>query len=179
MPVFATPEPISVTLDVAAANVRFIASDRDDTVVEVRPSRPSRSGDVRAAEQAEIEFADGRLRVRTTRSWRTWLPVTESVDVTIELPSGSDVMGDHRLRQPRAEGRLGVRVKTGAGDITLDQAGPLDLRTGAGTVSIAVASGTWTSSASGSVRIRRSTAAPRSRTPTVTPRSARSPASFG
>ncbi len=31
MPVFATPEPISVTLDVAAANVRFIASDRDDT----------------------------------------------------------------------------------------------------------------------------------------------------
>ncbi len=157
MPVFATPEPISVTLDVAAANVRFIASDRDDTFVEVRPSRPARSGDVRAAEQAEIEFADGRLRVRTTKSWRTWLPVTESVDVTIELPSGSDVRGEIAYGHLRAEGRLATcAVKTGAGDITLDQAGPLELRTGAGTVSIAVATGhSAVESASGSVRIRR------------------------
>ena len=157
MPVFATPEPISVTLDVAAANVRFIASDRDDTLVEVRPTRPSRSGDVRAAEQAEIEFDDGRLRVHTTRSWRTWLPVTESVDVTIELPSGSDVRGAIAYGNLRAEGRLaGCRVKTGAGDITLDQAGPLDLRTGAGTDSIAEAIGHCeVESASGSVRIRR------------------------
>lgn len=157
MPVFATPEPISVTLDVAAANVRFIASDRDDTIVEVRPSRPSRSGDVRAAEQAEIEFADGRLRVRTTKSWRTWLPVTESVEVTIELPAGSNVRGEIAYGHLRADGRLATcAVKTGAGDITLDQAGPLELRTGAGTVSIAVATGnSEVESASGGVRIRR------------------------
>ena len=158
MPVFATPEPISVTLDVAAANVRFIASDRDDTLVEVRPSRPSRSGDVRAAEQAEIEFADGRLRVHTTRSWRTWLPVTESVDVTIELPSGSDVRGAIAYGNLRAEGRLAAfAVKTGAGDITLDQAGPLELSAPAR----APSRSPWRSgtadveSASGSVRIRR------------------------
>ena len=157
MPVFATPEPISVTLDVAAANVRFIAGDREDTVVEVYPSRPSKPADVRAAEQAEIEFADGRLRVRTVRSWRTWLPVTESVDVTIELPTDSDVSGEIAYGNLRAEGRLATcAVKTGAGDITLDQAGPLDLRTGAGTVSIAVATGhSDVQSASGSVRIRR------------------------
>ena len=156
MPVFATPEPISVSLDVAAANVRFIAADRDDTIVEVRPSRPSRSGDVRAAEQAEVGFADGRLRVRTAKSWRTWLPITESVDITIELPSGSDVRGEIAYGNLRAEGRLAAcAVKTGAGDIILDQAGPLAVRTGAGTISIAVATGrSDVESASGSVRIR-------------------------
>ena len=43
MPKFETPEPISVTLDYAVGNVRISASDRTDTVVEVRPSDDPRS----------------------------------------------------------------------------------------------------------------------------------------
>ncbi len=37
MPSFDTPEPISVTAHVGAGSIRFTASDRPDTVVEVRP----------------------------------------------------------------------------------------------------------------------------------------------
>src|SRR3712207_7880717 len=43
MPVFATPEPISVTIDLSVGDVRLVAGDRTDTVVEVRPSDESRS----------------------------------------------------------------------------------------------------------------------------------------
>jgi hypothetical protein len=34
---FATPQPISVELELHLANVRVTASERDDTIVRVRP----------------------------------------------------------------------------------------------------------------------------------------------
>ena len=49
MPNFDTPEPISVTLELGVGDVRIIASDRTDTVVEVRPSDESDESDVKAA----------------------------------------------------------------------------------------------------------------------------------
>jgi len=157
MPIFATPEPISVALDLASANVRFVASDRTDTVVEVRPSRPSKPADVKAAEQAVVEFVDGRLQVQTEKSWRyySWIGIGESVDIVVELPTGSSVQGEIRFGNVRTEGRLGAcAVKTGAGDITLDVAGPIEVRTGAGDVSAAVAIGhADVQTGSGGVRI--------------------------
>jgi hypothetical protein len=38
MPTFDTPEPIAVTIELVVSYVRITASDRTDTVVEVRPS---------------------------------------------------------------------------------------------------------------------------------------------
>jgi hypothetical protein len=49
MPTFATPEAISATVDVIAGDVRIIASDRTDTVVEIQPSNPNKKQDVSAA----------------------------------------------------------------------------------------------------------------------------------
>ena len=51
MTTFATPEPISVHIEIGVGNVRVAASDRTDTVAEVRPSDPSNPDDVRASEQ--------------------------------------------------------------------------------------------------------------------------------
>ena len=42
MPTFDTPEPITVTLELGVGDVRITASDRADTVVEVRPSDPAK-----------------------------------------------------------------------------------------------------------------------------------------
>ena len=58
MPTFDTPEPISATIDVAVGDVRITASDRADTVVEVRPSDASNDEDVKAAEQTRVEYAE-------------------------------------------------------------------------------------------------------------------------
>jgi len=35
MPKFDTPQPITVTVEISAGSVRLVATDRDDTVVEV------------------------------------------------------------------------------------------------------------------------------------------------
>ena len=49
MRTFETPGPISVSLDLGVGDVVLAASDREDTVVDVRPSDPTRTRDVTAA----------------------------------------------------------------------------------------------------------------------------------
>ncbi|MFI6540982.1 hypothetical protein ACIBHY_51605 [Nonomuraea sp. NPDC050547] len=70
MPTFDTPGPISVTVEVAAADVTVSAGASARTTAEVRPRDPAGTSDVAAAERVAVEFADGRLSVKD-RS-RTW-----------------------------------------------------------------------------------------------------------
>ena len=64
MPTFSTPEPITATIDLAAGDVRVLASDRSDTVVEVRPSTSSHEPDVKAAEQTRVEYTAAGLLIK-------------------------------------------------------------------------------------------------------------------
>ena len=90
MPTFGTPAPISVSLDIGAGSVEIIASDRADTVVEVRPTNPAKKIDVGAAEQTRVSYSDGTLTVKAPKNWRQYVVWSEcgSVDVKIELPRG-------------------------------------------------------------------------------------------
>ena len=63
MPTFETPEPIAVRIEAGDGSIRLIATDRADTVVEVRPRDESRSSDVWAAEHTRVDFRDGKLVV--------------------------------------------------------------------------------------------------------------------
>jgi hypothetical protein len=54
MPTFDTPQPISVTVELGVGDLRIVASDRTDTMVEVRPSDPAKKADVTAAEQTRV-----------------------------------------------------------------------------------------------------------------------------
>lgn len=156
MPTFDTPEPISVAVELAVGDVRLTASDRDNTVVEIRPSDESRETDVRAAQQTRVEYTAGRLLVKTPKQRSFGLGKIGSVDVAIELPTGSHVQGDAAVAAFRFAGRLGeCRVKTATGDIQLDHTGPLDLSTGAGAIIVdRVAGHAEISTGSGRVRLR-------------------------
>lgn len=157
MPTYDTPEPISVTVELGVGDVRIAASDRTDTVVDVRPSDPAKKGDISAAEQTRVELANGRLLVKAPKGWRQWTPRGggESIDVQIELPTGSRVWGEAGVAALRCSGRLGeCRYRTGVGDIQLDQAGPVELKTGVGDIAIEqVAGKTEVTTGSGSVGI--------------------------
>ena len=110
-----------------------------DTVVEVRPSDPSKEEDVRAAEETRVEYANGHLLVKGPSGWRQWAPWAghESIDVSIALPTGSDARAEGGVVSLRSRGRIGEsRCKVGVGDIQLDEAGPVDLKTGIGDVSV-------------------------------------------
>jgi DUF4097 and DUF4098 domain-containing protein YvlB len=157
MPTFDTPEPIAAVVDLVVGDARITASDRGDTVVEIRPSDASHDQDVRAAEQTRVEYAAGRLLVRAPRQRSLSIfGKPGSIDVTIDLPAGSHVHGDASVAAFHGAGRLGeCRVKTAAGDIQLEDTGPLDLNTGAGAISVdRVAGPAEVSTGSGRVRLR-------------------------
>ncbi|WP_156756962.1 DUF4097 family beta strand repeat-containing protein [Actinokineospora pegani] len=156
MPVFATPGPISVTIDLYAGTVRLIASDRADTVVEVRPSDESDDSDVKAAQKTRVEHADGALTVRGPRARALdFSRKTRSVDVLIELPEGSAVHSDVTAGDVRGTGSLGVcRFSASLGHFQLDRVDSLRLTTSAGHVTVgAVAGDAEVSTGTGRVRL--------------------------
>jgi hypothetical protein len=139
MPTFDTPEPISVTLELGVGQIRIAATDRTDTSVEIRPTDPAKKGDVTAAQQTRVEYAGGRLLIKAPKGWRqyTFLGGGESVDVQIGLPTGSNLRGEAGMAGLRTTGRLGeCRFKTGFGEVRLDQAGPAQLKTGVGDITV-------------------------------------------
>ncbi|WP_181792995.1 DUF4097 family beta strand repeat-containing protein [Streptomyces sp. WELS2] len=153
MPSFDTPEPISVTARVDAGSIQFTASDRLDTVVEVRARNPKKDLDVRTADQTEVSYASSALTVRTPKS--NLFGRTGVVDVTVELPAGSRVDMTGAWTQVLGEGRLGeVRVKTSSGDVRLDATGPLELTAAHGSITVDRVEGrAEISTSTGSVRV--------------------------
>jgi len=159
MPTFDTPEPISAAIDLVAGDVRLTATDAGATVVTVRPSDASDDDDRKAAAATLVECAGGRLVVRAPRpGLRSWLSPrgVGSIDVTIELPAGSDVHGTGHTASFHCDGRLAdCRIKTGLGSIRLAEAASVSLKSGAGDISADRVTGhAAVMSASGDVRVR-------------------------
>jgi hypothetical protein len=145
MPTYETPEPISVSVELGVGDVRIAASDRTDTVVDVRPSDPDKRADVMAAAQTRVELASGRLVVRAPKGWRQWIPRggQESIEVEIHVPAGSRIEGEVGVASMRCTGRLGeCRVRAGVGDVRIEEAGSVELRTGAGDITLGRIEGT-------------------------------------
>ena len=158
MPTFDTPEPITITVDVIVGDVKIVASDRTDTVVEIRPTDESKKDDVQAAEQTTVDYTAGNLTVKAPRGWRIYTPFggNASIDVAIEVPAGSQLRGSGSVARFLTTGELGqCDIKASVGDIQLDVAGPLDLRTSGGNITVDKAIDRATiSTATGIVRIR-------------------------
>jgi hypothetical protein len=131
MPIFATPDPISVTIELSVGDVRLVASDRTDTVVDVRPTDESDDSDVQATQQTRVEFADGRLTVRGPKARAfDFSKKTRSVAVLVELPTGSAVHAEVALGDVHSAGVLGeCRFKLSVGHFRLDHTGRLRLNT--------------------------------------------------
>ncbi|MCJ0871726.1 DUF4097 family beta strand repeat-containing protein [Streptomyces sp. AP-93] len=133
---FATTAPISTVLDIPAGIVRFIAADRADTAVEVRPADASKGRDVKAAEQTRVEYADGVLRIEASVK-NQYLGASGSIEVTVQLPAGSRVEVKAASAELRGVGRLGDVLFEGAqGSVKLDEAASAQLTLAAGDVSI-------------------------------------------
>jgi DUF4097 and DUF4098 domain-containing protein YvlB len=143
MPNFETPEPISVTLELGVGNVRVTASDRPDTTVDVCPSDESDESDVQAAQRVRVDYVNGVLQVTGPKARVFDLSrKTRSVEVSIDLPSGSQVSGEVQVGGLSGTGRLGeCRFKTSTGNVRLERTGPLRVDTAAGHVTADVVAG--------------------------------------
>lgn len=155
MPRFDTPSPITATIDVAAGYVRIQASDRTDTVVQVLPSDASDPTAVQAAKETQVEYTGGQLLVKAPKNKiRSFFGRFPSLDVNIELPSGSSVDADS-YGELHSEGRLGESAfRTAAGAVRLEETGRLKLHTAAGDVFVGRSSGdVEATTSSGKIRI--------------------------
>lgn len=134
---FDTPDPIAVTLDVPHGSVRVTASKRDDTTVTVRGVQLA---DIAA--KLRVEYAGGQLLVKSAQQrgfgWALdLLRGSESLDIEIELPAGSQVMAKLSAGDYRCEGPLGeTRLVTSYGDIRVDEGGPVQLVTSYGEIQV-------------------------------------------
>ncbi|GHH47969.1 DUF4097 family beta strand repeat-containing protein [Lentzea cavernae] len=157
MPSYDTPDPISVLLDVYAGHVQIVATDRTTTAVDLRPSDSSDSSDVEAAQKTRVDYADGTLIVRGPKRTFDFSRKTRSVDVVIELPTGSKVDLDVTAGSIRTTGVLGeTEADLSAGNINLDRTGRLKADTGAGQVKIGTVTGNAeVKTGSGHIRVGR------------------------
>ncbi|KUM78483.1 DUF4097 family beta strand repeat-containing protein [Streptomyces curacoi] len=159
MPEFTTPEPITVALTMNSGKLSLVAGDRTDTVVRVRPRDESAAADVKAAEQTEVDYAAGRLLVKAPDPH--WLGGilgnSPSIDVTIELPTGSSLQAEVVKVQIHSEGLLEeVRLDSVSGHVHLDRVGTLHAETVSGHITVDDVSGyANVNGVSGKVRVRR------------------------
>jgi DUF4097 and DUF4098 domain-containing protein YvlB len=151
---FHTPTPISARLSLLVAGVRVDASARDTTTVELRPSDPNDPRDVEMVQRTEVEFEDGALSVRSPRSLRSFKP-RGSIEVHVQLPTGSSVRAETATGSFRATGTLGkCRIDTAAGEIAIERARIAKISKAAGQVTIGeVDEATTIESATGEIRI--------------------------
>src|SRR5665648_1155141 len=100
------------------------------------PRRPVQRTAPRSASPRMCEPA-GRLQITAPKGWKRYTPLggREAIDLQIDLPAGSHLRGEADLGAVRCTGRLGeVHLKTGLGEIRLDQAGQVELKTGGGDI---------------------------------------------
>jgi len=136
MQTFATTAPIAALLDIPAGRIQFIAADRADTAVEIRPVDASKNRDVQAAEQTQVEFADGVLRI-SGEARNQIFGASGSVEITVGLPAGSRVEAKAASAEFRGVGRLGdIAFEAAQSDIKLDEAASVRVTTQAGDVTV-------------------------------------------
>jgi Putative adhesin len=152
---FDTPAPISAVLDVPAGRIQFIAADRADTTVEVRPASPAKSRDIKTAEQATVTYADGVLRVTAPAPDNQLVGPSGSLEVTVQLPTGSRVEAKAASTELRGVGRLGDVAFAGAyRQIKIDEAASVRLTATDGDVEVGRLNGpAEISTARGDIRI--------------------------
>jgi hypothetical protein len=142
MPTYNTPAPIDLSISLQVGGIEVIARDRADTVVTVLPTNPAKAVDRRGAEETKVDFDGQRVTILGPRPRISWFGPTESVDLKVELPTGSRLTADSGVGVVRTVGRLGAtRIKSSLGPVDVDATGDLWLRASHGSATLGTADG--------------------------------------
>ncbi|MEY2847988.1 MAG: hypothetical protein RI885_653 [Actinomycetota bacterium] len=142
MPTYPTPSPIDLALAVQVGSIEVIATDRDDTVVTVSPTNPEKATDRRGAEDTSVAFDGGRLTVTAPKPRFSVIGPSESIDVRVELPTGSRLTAEIAVGGVRSLGRLGAtRIKCSTGAVDVGDTGDLWVRASHGNATAATIDG--------------------------------------
>ncbi len=142
MPTYDTPTPIDLAINLQVGRIEVFAGDRADTVVTVSATSLAKAIDRRGAEETKVDFDGQRITIVGPRPRISWLGPTESVDVKVELPTGSRFAAEIAVGSLRTVGRLGAtRIKSSTGAVDVDTTGDLWLRASHGNATLGTAEG--------------------------------------
>jgi hypothetical protein len=142
MPTYNSPGPIDLAINLQVGAIDVFAGDRTDTVVTVLPTNPEKAVDRRGAQETTVDFDGQRLTITGPRPRISWIGPTESVDLKVELPTGSRLAAEIAVGGLRTVGRLGAtRIKSSLGPVDVDTTGDLWLRTSHGNATVGTAEG--------------------------------------
>jgi hypothetical protein len=142
MPTYSTPTPIDLAINLQVGRIEVLAGAGADTVVTVSPSNPTKDADRRGAEETKVDFDGQRVTIVGPRPRISWIGPTESVDVKVELPTGSRFTAEIAVGGLRTVGRLGAtRIKSSVGAVNVDSTGDLWLRASHGDATVDAAEG--------------------------------------
>jgi hypothetical protein len=173
MKTFQTPTPSTVNVEANSAQLRIVASERSDTMVDVQPSDREDRTQTELAKMTRVEQVGEQILVIAPKpSLMSRILNSPSLDITISLPTGTTVRADLGSGNLEASGTLGeCTVRTGAGDVRLGNTRTLDVRSGSGDVMVGDVAGdvmietpsghTQVGSATGDVTIKNGTTGPR------------------
>jgi DUF4097 and DUF4098 domain-containing protein YvlB len=159
MPTFETPRPIDLAINLQVGRIDVIASERSNAVVTVTPSG-SRPGDRRGVDETKIAFDNGRLSVIGPKPRVSWIGPNsgDSVDIAVELPTGSRLSAEVVVGNIHTRGRLGAtRLKNSTGSVDLEAVGDAEITAAYGQIKIGSITGdAVVKSSYGGVRIGKS-----------------------
>lgn len=142
MPIFETPSPIDLAIKLPVGRIEVFASDRTDTVVTVAPTNPDKAVDKRGADETKLDLDGQRLTITGPKPRLNFIGPTESVDLTIELPTASRVTAELSVGGVRTTGRLGAtRIKALTGAVEIADTADLSVRAGHGSVIVGTIDG--------------------------------------
>jgi hypothetical protein len=137
MPVFETSEPIRLHVDLSVGHIDVVAEPRSDAAVEVVPTNPDKAGDRSLADSASITYDGGRLQVSVSPRRLNLFGRSDSVDVRIAVPSGSEAEVRSSYGAVRLRGEFGTtRVEAKYGTVAIDRTGDLVLAAPYGEVDV-------------------------------------------
>ncbi|MFE6225392.1 DUF4097 family beta strand repeat-containing protein [Streptomyces sp. NPDC057854] len=137
MQTFATATPVTAVVDIPAGHLRFIAADRTDTTVDIRPATPGKNRDTKAAENTTVTYTDGILTITAPQPGNQLFGPSGAVEITVQLPAGSHVRAKTAAAELRGVGRLGdVTYESAQGPAKLDEAATAHLTLQDGDITI-------------------------------------------
>jgi hypothetical protein len=144
MPTYPTPTAIDLAINLQVGAIEIVSSDRADTVVTVSPTSTTKVIDRRGADETQVDFDGRRLTITGPRSRLSWIGPgpSDSVDLKVELPTGSRLTAEIAVGNLRTAGRLGAtRIKSSTGSVDVDTTGDLWLRASHGSATVGRAEG--------------------------------------
>lgn len=139
MPSFTTPGPAALVVRFAAGRLTVRTADGTEevttTVVDVRPGNPDSAADVELAVATSVEQHGDTIEVIAPTS-KGWFGRNPRLDVRCVVPAQSRVDIDVKSADVQLTGELGrAAVSSASGDVAIEHAGELQVRTASGDVS--------------------------------------------